>query len=299
MTPTPPHHEIFRSFPCCGGAAPAGFAVNFLGVRMRRRFFPDGWWDDLGTSPTQHPPFSEDYFEWVDVLTAAAAASGTFRMAYLGAGFGRWLLSGAAAVARRGLEARLVGVEAEPTHFRWMERAFRDNGHDPRRHRLIRAAVGGAAGEAFFTVGKADAWYGQAVVPAPVGGPPPRRGLFRSALALLGLGRREEVRAQKVPCVTLDEALRGEGTVDLLDADVQGAEADVFESAAGRVDAQVKRVHIGTHSTEQETRLRALFGGLGWRPVHDYPFASHNETPYGVLRFQDGVQSWVNPRFRP
>ena len=44
-----------------------------------------------------------------------------------GAGWGRWLSAGAFASEQTGREYRLVGVEAEPQHFEWMERHFRDN----------------------------------------------------------------------------------------------------------------------------------------------------------------------------
>ncbi len=67
-------------------------------------------------------------------------------MVDLGAGFGRWLVKGATAVRQchGDLPIRLIGVEAEPTHFEWLKQHFNDNGLDPAQHELIEAAVDGA-----------------------------------------------------------------------------------------------------------------------------------------------------------
>ena len=78
--------------------------------------------------------------------------------------------------------------------------------------------------------------------------------------------------------------------------DVQGAEADVLESAADQL-RKVCRVHIGTHGAKIEAVLRRLFGRLGWQKINDYACNAESETPYGRIRFRDGVQTWVNLAF--
>ena len=82
--------------------------------------------------------------------------------------------------------------------------------------------------------------------------------------------------------------------VDLIDLDVQGAEADVLTAAERELDAKVKRVHIGTHSVDNEERCRELFGRLGWEKRNDYGSFTEADTPYGRISFQDGVQTWIN-----
>lgn len=74
---------------------------------------------DRNESPT-YPPFDEEYFEWIDLLEAVAAAKDRFTMLELGAGFGRWTARAAAAAKQRDLSYSLIAVEAEPTHFDWM-----------------------------------------------------------------------------------------------------------------------------------------------------------------------------------
>src|SRR5262249_13225188 len=99
-----------------------------------------------------------------------------------------------------------------------------------------------------------------------------------------------------VRAVTLSSILRRLGVVDLIDLDVQGAEADVLESAADSLADKAKRVHIGTHSREIEDRCRVLFRALGWECRNDYGLREEADTPYGRIWFSDGVQTWLNPR---
>jgi hypothetical protein len=63
-----------------------------------------------------------------------------FTMAALGAGWRRWLIAAASAVKQyRDIPFHAIGVEAEPTHFKWMLEHFRDNGLDPVDHNLMEA----------------------------------------------------------------------------------------------------------------------------------------------------------------
>jgi hypothetical protein len=85
--------------------------------------------------------------------------------------------------------------------------------------------------------------------------------------------------------------------VDLIDLDVQGAELEVLEAAAGELDKKVKRVHIGTHGRTVEEGLRSLFRRLGWQCLRSFECASSVKTEWGTISFQDGVQTWVNPAY--
>ncbi len=84
--------------------------------------------------------------------------------------------------------------------------------------------------------------------------------------------------------------------MDLIDLDLQGAEAAVLTKAADLLDAKVKRLHIGTHSASIEKALRKLFSTHGWDNLNDYPGMCTNDTLYGKIQFEDGVQTWINPR---
>jgi FkbM family methyltransferase len=259
----PEHHPVFAKL--AGGTGPL---PNWLGVSTRRGFFDP----ELPFVSMSFPPIDDQYLEWIDVLEAVTLAEGTFTMLELGAGYGRWVVNAAAAVrAYSGIDCRLVAVEAEPTHFQWLGEHCADNGVEAE---LIRAAVSATAGEVPFAVGNPSGWYGQSMVESP--------------------GEGDEV--TNVRAVTLSSLLAPFDRADLIHADIQGAEADVFEEAAAALEV-VRRCHIGTHGREQEARLRALFGGLGWRCLNDYRSNAVAKTPWGSLEFQDGIQTWLNPSF--
>jgi FkbM family methyltransferase len=256
--------EVFSRFVAGCRALP-----NWIGVTTRREFFVD----DLRFVTVTLPPPDAERFEWIDVLEAVTRAAGGFTMLELGAGYGRWVVNAAAALrAYSGLPHSLTAVEAEPTHFRWLELHCRDNDVDAN---LVHAAVAPRRGSVEFGVGQPASWYGQAIAD--------------------GTWSPEQV--VTIDAVTLSDLLERLERVDLIHCDIQGAEADVFEEAATSVAAKVQRVHVGTHGPEVEERLRRLFSSLGWENVNDYLCGMSAETPWGRIDFEDGVQTWVNPRF--
>ncbi len=242
---------------------------NWIGVTTRREFFVD----DLRFVTVTPPPAGTELFEWIDVLEAVIRADGRFTMLELGAGYGRWIVNAAAALhAYSGLPHSLTAVEAEPTHFRWLELHCRDNDIDAN---LVQAAVAPHRGSVDFSVGQPASWYGQAIAD----------------------GTWSPERVERVDAVTLSDLLEPLERVELIHCDIQGAEAAVFEEAATFVDANAQRVHVGTHGQQVERRLRQLFTSLGWENVNDYASGTTAETPWGRMDFQDGVQTWLNPRF--
>jgi FkbM family methyltransferase len=256
------HHPVFARFANGVGPVP-----NWIGVSTRREFFSS----ELEFVALSYPPIDEQYLEWVDLLEAVTRASGTFTMIEVGAGYGRWIVNAAAAVrSYSGVPCRLIAVEGEPTHFRWLKRHCRDNGV---RAKLIHAAVDERRGHVEFAVGDAKGWYGQAIAD----------------------GTWSPEVTTRVGAVTLSSLLGRLDRVDLVHMDIQGAEAKVVEEAAAVLD-RVTRFHIGTHGREQEERLREVFAGAGWDPVNDYGAGTTCSTPWGPMTFQDGVQTWTNPR---
>jgi FkbM family methyltransferase len=273
------HDQIFQRFRCWEGKVPDGFIVNFLGVMTRACY----WQPNIALADayptdryvrTEYPPFDEEYFEWTDLLEAVIAAQGHFTMLELGGGWGRWTANAAFALRQiNDLPHTLIAVEAEPTHFQWMVQHLADNSVDPNSLRLIQAAVDRADGKVGFPVGETayggpDTWYGQSI-----GG--------QAIVEAVSLGR-------------LLEPLE---TVDLMDLDIQGAEFGVLEAAASMLDQKVKRVHVETHSERIDEALRSLFRRLGWKCLHCFVGGTNVDTEWGVIHFQDGVQSWLNPTY--
>jgi FkbM family methyltransferase len=197
------HHKVFSRFHRWSGRVPAGFDVDFLGARYRTAYFtmclPQP--EERYAAP-EHPPFDEEYFEWIALLEAVAGAKTRFTMLELGAGWGRWSARAAAACQQLGLPYHLVAVEAEPTHFQWMVQNLQDNGVKPEDCRLIQAAVTGKDGKVAFQVGDATDSYSQSI------------------------GGSTEIDAVSLPTLLLPLKF-----VDLIDMNVQGAEFDILAAA--------------------------------------------------------------------
>ena len=297
MSDLPGHHPVIQKIRPWSGQVSKDTQVDFLGVKTRISYF-EGLKSNENSSP---PPFDEEYFEWVDLLESVTAAQGDFRMMELGAGYGRWLVRAAFACRLFGnLPCKLIGVEAEPTHFEWISQHFTDNDLDPADHVLLKGAVSTKDGAAQFLVGNAERWYGQRIAHVE----DLWQGVKQPLKLIMSRSRKDEsapplrYRFERVRTFGLTTLLTSFQRVDLVDLDVQGSELEVLAAAAASVNTRVKRVHIGTHSRKVEVGLRTLFKGLGWLCVFDFPGQGKRETPWGRIDFQDGVQSWTNPRFQ-
>jgi hypothetical protein len=60
----------------------------------------------------------------------------------------------------------------------------------------------------------------------------------------------------------------------------------------------VRILYIGTHSRAVEARLRRKLHRLGWSNVFSFPCYSASQTPFGEVRFEDGLETWVHPQAR-
>jgi FkbM family methyltransferase len=283
----PDVHPIFSRFPRWSGTVSAGCGANWVGTMTNLEYRGRS---RSGSGATivrpRLPPLEEEYFEWIDLLEAVAEARDSFTMVELGAGWGRWLVDAWGALCRidkSDLPVQLIGVEAEPQHFAWMRDHFRNNGLDPDRHRLIEAAVMARDGSTGFQIGAATDWYGQQAlnIDNDLGGCLPDY---------------PDVSLRRVPAVSLSTVLDGIPFVDLIDMDIQGSEADVVLASIDLLQAQVRRVHIGTHCEAIEASLRQAFRSMGWTCRWDFSLQGHRDTPYGRVLFGDGVQGWINPR---
>jgi len=290
---------VFDAFPPAGGEAQPGFLVDFLGVRTRVSYGPFG---HVNGKVLGHPVPHSDWFhaetiEYVGLLKSVLSAEGRFVALELGAGWGPWLVGGAAAARRRGIATlRLYGVEADPTHFAYLQSHFRDNGLDPEAHVLRQAAVGVKAGRVSWPkVADPSADWGMRPLGAlgegedlPEGttGPDYQGRVFDSAI--------------EVEVVALDGILECEDVWDLVHIDVQGSEAELCGAAAELLDRRVRWVVIGTHSRKIEGDLFDLFYRHGWVLENEKPVRftySASAASLEAMTYKDGTQVWRNPRF--
>lgn len=263
-----------------------------LSTKYRRRAtiipadFDPGWAGDIirrsyeGVAAEKPDPVGEAILEWLALSRAIDAAERTFTMAEIGAGYGRWIVHGAVAARRAGLDLRLIAVEAEHSHFQMMRQHFLDNDIDPDAHILIEAAVTDLDRNVYFVQGASHQWWGQLILPSPD----------------YGYGEWPGCNVETVRGLSLSSVLANVGMVDFIDMDIQGAEADAVRGSLDTIAQKVRRIYIGTHNHEVEAELRSLFMSIGFNREFDYPCNEAAKTEFGTIHFNDGVQSWISCR---
>lgn len=122
--------ELIRSFPQFERPGKPEYVTDFLGTRTRTAFIRCAESFDGAVEGYPIPAnFHATAAEWAGVLLAVADAGGRFAAAEIGAGWGPWLVSSAAAARKRGIEnIRLLVLEASPAHLDFIRQHFRDNG---------------------------------------------------------------------------------------------------------------------------------------------------------------------------
>lgn len=93
------------------------------------------------------------------------------------------------------------------------------------------------------------------------------------------------------------EEIGVEGPVDFMTVDVQGEEFNLVSGAIAYLNANVKVMHIGTHTPHIESMLKSLLVEHAWKLKYEFPRETYHATPSGGVLFDDGIQCWTNPRF--
>ena len=254
--------------------------VDALGVRTRCAFRTN--FLDCGGRVFQQPEDSP--FEWQALLEALAAARDRFCMIELGAGYGTWLTRAGVAWRRRhpDSELMLVGVEAEPEHFRYLGQHLADNGIPDARVRLLHAAASEEDGHAEFEVARLPAAdWGTRLA----GGTQP-----------IGLARPADAPCVEVQAISLKSLAAGLGPIDLLHVDIQGSEVPVLRAGSSVLRDQVRRLLVGTHGRDVEGQLIDLLIPLGFHLRYEQACHYRLDGDRPVL-VADGTQVWLNRAF--
>lgn len=337
------HHPIFAAFTPAhlqksSAPAPLGLGSveisDFLGVRYPKSLFCNHGYmrqveayairqrlcklyahhmGNISSAVASWPVISEEYFEYVDVMTAvddyiaeqphiADARRRPFAFVELGSGYGHWSFA-----AHQLLQSRLGGGGEVPARFLMVDAVHLEG---VVRHLADRNGMSNRSWS--FHVGVVDGQTGSLSAEAEAGmlhaarlskslwnikARLPRRHL--SGINLISL-----LDVYEMPCV-----------IDVLDVDIQGGEYMAFTPAVMRVlERRVIRVHIGLHNNESEAQDDALFAAFGadqwtsgWRFIrprkaeHRWPLVEgvrgrHESPTWGPIRFSDGVVSFLNRR---
>jgi len=308
-----PHHPIFGCFDRTAPYSDEQAHYNFMGARISHDFEIDlavasprmdkrathglmasgrsSRYDADNTYPHRD---SEDYFEWIDLLTAVERAEGSFTMIEVGAGYGRWIANAAAALRRRNrgpiAEKFFIAFEANQRRFDFMVRNCAENDMPASEIELRRQACTSDGQPVLI---KCDDDYGARVMKNDA---LLNQEAFKQEETIVARDEKgQQVRLEKVPAVNLLNLINR--PIDFLDMDIQGAELDVLPPIMAALSRHVKLAHVATHSTIIDAKVAYLFHLFGWRPRFIFPSGQVNLTHYGHFRFIDGIQSWENPAF--
>lgn len=277
------NHSIFEQFDRVQSTGTGNHVFDFLGAATNVSY-KKGWEKHAVKKDTKYtpnyPPVNEHYFDWIALLQCVQSATGTFRMAELGAGWAPWLVRGALAAKQNEniTNVELVGVEADATHYAWVKEHFLDNKIDPSTYIALHGAVSDTETILKFPkLDNPDEDYGASL---------------RSASTAI-------MDYVEVKGYTLESILgQFSDVVDFVHVDIQGAEYDVIPSSFDLLNKKVKAMMIGTHiSTEKHLALRDLFLSNGWNEGMVYSRNEKVQTEFGEVSFGDGFQFWRNPNF--
>jgi FkbM family methyltransferase len=223
------------------------------------------------------PKLDEDYFDWILTLESVKRASGVYRMAELGAGWGVWASRAIAAAAQRSTitDTQILAIEADRVHYGWLINHFKQNALMSASTHLIEGAVANSAEKVKFPVlDDPSANYGA------------------SLDSVYG-----DVKYVEVDAFTVEDVIdRFDGPLDFLHVDVQGAEYDTLPRAMPDLLNSVKIIKVGTHkSTALHKELATKFIETGWIERMNYPRGELSDTPFGKVQFGDGLLAYNNP----
>jgi hypothetical protein len=313
---------IFDAIEPWRGDVPEGFRANVLGVLTARAFAPrEG---AGGATPSQsatgagdfveRPPCVSDgeaFFEWANIVAAVRAARSRFTMVELGAGYAARSVDANALLKRfNPLPAFFVVVDGSPHHIEWAKRHFAANGLDPAAHWFVHAVVNLAGQPQLFAYAP-GVYYSAGLGhqgAEEVLNAIKTQGLTEKVLESFILSGRTSLdfpmpsapdgrfRVDFTSGVKVEALLAPLDAVDLMDVDIQNAEAAVIPDAMPALAGKVRRLHIGTHTHAIHGELELRLAQAGWEIVFTYPPDSLITTPYGEFTTSDGILTVLNRR---
>lgn len=288
--------KIFEKFSGTKQESTEGFITDFLGVRTRVTFLHglEGGGSVTGI-PVPDDGLHAEAIEWIGLLKSVVSARDRYTAMELGAGWGPWVVAGAAASRKAGLEvAHLCAIEADPGHFEFLIQHFEDNGLDITSHRLINAAVGVSAGKAKWP---------KVENPAADWGSQPLLEDFKNNAEVRAdhIGRHFDEWID-VEVLSFEEQLLTQPIWDLVHIDVQGWEVDLCSAAIEALDKRVRWLVVGTHNAKLHGDLIELLFRRGWFLENEKPprFTWRADaTSLTGMTNHDGAQVWRNPHLIP
>lgn len=312
--------NIFDGIEPWAGQVPRGYLVDFLGTLTDvnfRTMFGVNPADAVGNYQETRLPRIEDgegWFEAVNWIVAAREARNSYTMATLGACYGAQAVGSYRALQLLNpMPCRLVALEPEPENYEWTRRHMRDNGIDPDKQWLVKAAISATNDPVLFPVGSPGTGaqncvstneensrkvYANEIIAAGRANETLHNLMTNNSTGImkdLVPGQNFPAEIKMVSAVTLADILSPFDVLDYLESDIQQSEILVFPPYMDVVKRKVRRVHIGTHGRDVHSALLGLFQKEGWDIVFDFAPNSGFKSALGNFTTNDGVLTMRNP----
>ena len=312
--------NIFDGIEPWAGQVPRGYLVDFLGTLTDvnfRTMFGVNPADAVGSYQETRLPRIEDgegWFEAVNWIVAAREARNSYTMATLGACYGAQAVGSYRALQLLNpMPCKLVALEPEPENYEWTRRHMRDNGIDPDKQWLVKAAISATNDPVLFPVGSPGTGaqncvstneensrkiYANEIIAAGRANETLHNLMTNNSTGImkdLVPGQNFPAEIKMVSAVTLADILSPFDVLDYLESDIQQSEILVFPPYMDVVKRKVRRVHIGTHGRDVHSVLLGLFQKEGWDIVFDFAPNSGFKSALGNFTTNDGVLTMRNP----
>jgi len=251
------------------------------------------------------PDPDNEYFEWISILESVNSAkiNNKFIFYECGAGYGRWGVRAFKACELAGIKNSLIHfVESEPYHIDYLKNHLKINEVPKKNYQIHTTAMSDSNENGFFYIGAPkefgstapNYWHGQSLIKD-----------YEKSIKLT----KEKYHNKKVyqfssgwKAIKIKKAdsnlFFNEEEIDLVDFDIQGEEYKIIENSINKLNEKVKKLHISTHSIAIEIKLRKYLKNNGWIKIYDFPTHKSSFTPFGKIDFVDGVQVWINSRYK-
>jgi FkbM family methyltransferase len=267
--------DLFRMFAPYQGPGREGFITDFLGVRTSVSFVSGSERFDGEVMGYPVPScWHASALEHIATLRSVLEAQERLIAVELGAGWGPWLVTAAAAARQRGIaNIHLLGVEADANHVEMMRCHLAENGFDVNAEVLLGAVTDCDGTARFPIVDHPSAGWGACV---------------------------DDANAQRfveVPSYRIATLLEKFDTVDFMHLDIQGFEKEAIRASLDALNEKVRRLFIGTHSRQSEIELMEMLFDTNWRLENEQPCILRFPEGRKPDLYVDGCQTWYNTHF--
>jgi hypothetical protein len=258
----------------------------------------------------------EEWFEAINWMEAARAASNRFVMVTLGANYGAQAVGSYRALQiLNPMPYRLVAIEPEPENYQWTRKHMSNNGIDPDAQWILPMAISAGNQPVLFPVGspgigahncfstnerKSREIYAREIIAGGRVNEALRDLLVNNTTGLtmdLLPGQNFMAEIKLMSAITLQDVLGPFDFVDYVESDIQQSEIVVFPPYLDLLKRKVHRVHIGTHGIDVHRALHRLFEQDGWEIVFSFEPNAKHSCALGSFETNDGVLTVRNPEF--